>query len=44
MIIDSDHRDIFRYPEPGPAQGADRAKGNLVGVRVHGRGRLAQAQ
>jgi hypothetical protein len=44
VTIDADDRDVLRYPQPGPAQRTHGAEGDLVGVRVHGRGRLAQAE
>jgi len=44
VTIDADDRDVLRYPQPGPAQRAHGAEGDFVGVRVDGRGRLAQAK
>ncbi len=44
VIIDAYDRDFLRYPNSGPAQRAHGAEGHFVGVRVYGRGRLAQAQ
>ena len=44
VIIDANDRDVLRNAQPGPAQRAHGAEGDFVGVRVDGRGRLAQSK
>ena len=34
VVVDADHRDVLGHPQAGPAQRADRAQGDLVGVGV----------